>query len=116
MARIGHNSGRNGTVYAITFDLDTQMLEQSYGGTSWRNAYTDIRNALDERGFEWRQGSVHFGNENVTAVDCVLVVQDMTHRFPWFSPSVRDIRMLRIEENNDLLPAVEQATRAGRPS
>ena len=29
---------------------------------------------------------------------------------PWFSISVRDIRMLRIEEQNDLLPAVQQAS------
>jgi virulence-associated protein VapD len=25
---------------------------------------------------------------------------------PWFTPAVRDIRMLRIEDNNDLGPAV----------
>jgi hypothetical protein len=25
---------------------------------------------------------------------------------PWFKLAVRDIRMLRIEDNNDLLPAV----------
>ncbi len=25
----------------------------------------------------------------------------------WFAPSVTDNRMLRIEENNDLMPAVE---------
>ncbi|EFX0967648.1 virulence factor, partial [Citrobacter freundii] len=28
---------------------------------------------------------------------------------PWFAPSVQDIRMLRIEENNDLMPAVRKA-------
>jgi virulence-associated protein VapD len=27
---------------------------------------------------------------------------------PWFANSVRDIRMLRIEELNDLMPAVQQ--------
>ncbi len=96
-------------MYAITFDLDTQVLEQSYGGASWRNAYADIRNALRESGFDWQQGSVYFGNDDVTAVTCVLAVQDLTRRYPWFRPSVRDIRMLRIEENNDLVPAIEQA-------
>lgn len=96
-------------MYAITFDLDTQTLEQSYGGASWRNAYADIRNVLANHGFDWRQGSVYFGNDNVNAVTCVIAVQDLTKRFPWFRPSVRDIRMLRIEENNDLGPAIENA-------
>ncbi|MCT8999306.1 virulence factor [Chelativorans intermedius] len=109
MSMMGHNSGRRGTMYAITFDLDTQTLEQSYGNASWRNAYADIRNELRKHGFDWQQGSVYFGNETVNAVSCVLAVQDLTRRFPWFRPSVRDMRMLRIEENNDLGPAIEQA-------
>ncbi|WP_235911570.1 virulence factor [Mesorhizobium xinjiangense] len=109
MNMIGHNSARGGRMYAITFDLDTQTLEQSYGNASWRNAYADIRNALRNHGFDWQQGSVHFGDETVNAVSCVLAVQDLTRRFPWFRPSVRDMRMLRIEENNDLGPAIEQA-------
>jgi virulence-associated protein VapD len=96
-------------MYAITFDLDTQTLEASYGSASWRNACADIRNALRNHGFDWQQGSVYFGNETVNAVSCVLAVQDLTRRFPWFRPSVRDMRMLRIEENNDLGPAIEQA-------
>jgi virulence-associated protein VapD len=96
-------------MYAITFDLDTQILEQSYGGPSWRNAYAEIRNALARHGFDWQQGSVYFGDERVNAVTCVIAIQDLTRQFPWFRPSVRDIRMLRIEENNDLGPAIEAA-------
>ncbi|HEX2257743.1 MAG TPA: virulence factor [Afifellaceae bacterium] len=96
-------------MYAITFDLDTQLLEQSYGNPSWRNAYMDIRNALKDFGFQWQQGSVYFGDDSVDAVTCVLAVQDLTRKYPWFRPSVRDMRMLRIEENNDLSPAIERA-------
>ncbi|HLH12821.1 MAG TPA: virulence factor [Methylovirgula sp.] len=107
--QLGHNSRRGGRMYAITFDLDTQTLEQAYGGTSWRNACSDIRNALRPFGFNWQQGSVYFGDDGVNAVTCVLAVQDLTGKFPWFRSSVRDIRMLRIEENNDLAPAIEIA-------
>jgi virulence-associated protein VapD len=109
MGMIGHNSRRNGSMYAITFDLDTTILEQSYGNPSWRNAYTDIRNALRKHGFDWQQGSVYFGNDGVTAISCVLATQDLSRRFPWFKASVRDMRMLRIEENNDLQPAIDAA-------
>jgi virulence-associated protein VapD len=96
-------------MYAITFDLDTQVLEQSYGNPSWRNAYAEIRNTLAKHGFDWQQGSVYFGDDRVNAVTCVVAIQDLTRRFAWFRPSVRDIRMLRIEENNDLSPAIEAA-------
>lgn len=113
MAQIGHNSQRGGRMYAITCDLDAQTLEESYGSPSWRNAHADIRNALSRHGFSWKQGSVYFGNERVDAVSCVLAVQDLTQQFPWFRPSVRNIRMLRIEEHNDLGPAIERAAGVG---
>lgn len=93
-------------MYAIVFDLDTTILEQTYPNASWRNAYADVRKVLEVRGFDWQQGSTYFGNETVTAVDCVLAVQELKRQFNWFQPSVRDIRMLRIEENNDLGPAL----------
>lgn len=96
-------------MYAIVFDLDTQVLESVYGGPSWRNAYSDIRGKLSGYGFDWQQGSTYFGNDTVDAVACVIAVQDLTAAFPWFQPAVRDIRMLRIEENNDLMPAILRA-------
>ena len=107
MNMIGHNRRGSGRMYAITFDLDTQTLEQSYGNPSWRNAYADIRNVLRGHGFNWQQGSVYFGDETVDAVRCVLAVQELARRHSWFTPSVTDIRMLRIEDNNDLMPAIE---------
>ncbi|MGH7018492.1 MAG: hypothetical protein ACREEY_01345, partial [Brevundimonas sp.] len=57
------------------------------------------------------QGSVYYGDENVDAVSAVLAVQELTTRFDWFAASVRDIRMLRIENNDDLMPAIDRARR-----
>jgi virulence-associated protein VapD len=95
-------------MYAIAFDLDTDMLKQLYHNPSSHNAYADVRRVLEDHGFEWRQGSVYFAKDaTVDPVRCVLAVQDLARQFSWFSASVRDIRMLRIEENNDLMPAVE---------
>lgn len=105
-AGIGHNRGRGGRMYAIVFDFDTEMLKQNYPTASWNNAYSDVRNYLSARGFEWMQGSAYFGDETVDAVRCVRVVQKMAKKFSWFTPSVRDLRMLRIEENNDLKSAL----------
>jgi virulence-associated protein VapD len=95
------------SMYAIVFDLDTKILEQVYPNESWRNAYQDVRRILEAKGFDWPQGSPYFGNDTVDAVTCVLAVQALKKEFNWFAAAVRDIRMLRIEENNDLGPALE---------
>jgi virulence-associated protein VapD len=99
---------RSGRVYAIAFDMDIEQLRTNYGDP-YNNAYLEIRRILQRHGFAWQQGSVYFGGENVTAVTCVLAAIDLAQALPWFAASVRDIRMLRIEELNDLMPAVQQA-------
>lgn len=92
--------------YAIAFDLDTDALKQSYPNPSWKNAYGDIRKTLEPLGFSWQQGSVYFGNDRINAVQCVLAAQTLSRTYAWFKVAVRDIRMLRIEEMNDLAPAL----------
>ena len=93
-------------MFAITFDMDTTALQASYQNPSWQNAYSDIGKTLREHGFNRQQGSVYFGDETVDAVRCVLATQALARNYVWFSNAVRDIRMLRIEDNNDLMPAV----------
>jgi virulence-associated protein VapD len=99
---------RGGRVYAIAFDMDIEQLRANYGDP-YNNAYLEIRRVLQRHGFTWQQGSVYFGGESVTAVSCVLAAIGLAQSLPWFAASVRDIRMLRIEELNDLMPAVQQA-------
>ena len=99
----------NGTqrMYAIAFDLVVEEIRAHYSATSPNNAYGEVRAILEDEGFVWRQGSVYFGDPaRVTAVTCVLATQRLSAELPWFSQCVRDIRMLRIEENNDLGPAL----------
>jgi len=109
---LGHNRRRGGgRVYAIAFDFDTEVLEKIYPNPSWRNAYSEVRKYLEENGFEHRQGSVYFGDEDLTAAECIVIVQDMADEFSWFTPSLKDIRMLRIEENNDLMVVLDRKSR-----
>lgn len=94
-------------MYAIAFDLDTEMLAAHYPVASHTNGYDDIRRVFEEYGFMRQQGSVYFSQRaDASPVTCVLAVQELSKRHPWFRLAVRDIRMLRIEENNDLMPAV----------
>ena len=103
-AGVGHNRpGRSRYMYAIAFDLDTEQLQALYTASSWNNAYFDIRRELEARGFRWQQGSVYFGNDDIRATDCIKAVIDLDALFPWFKPSVRDIRMMQITEEDTLM-------------
>ena len=112
---IGHNSrrGRPPVTYAIAFDLDTDTLKDLYPSSAWNNAYADIRRFLEDNGFDHKQGSVYFGNDTIDAVSCVLVAQQLSDEFDWFQPAVKDIRMLRIEDNNDLMSAISRRSARG---
>jgi virulence-associated protein VapD len=106
----GISIGPGKPMCAIAFDMDIESLRASYGDP-YNNACVEIRKVLLRHGFTWQQGSVCFGGENINAVTCVLAVIDVSAQLTWFAPSVRDIRMMRIEELNDLMPAVQQAAR-----
>jgi virulence-associated protein VapD len=93
-------------MYAVTFDIDTNCLDEQYHNDSSTNAYGDIRKFMEANHFKWQQGSVYFGDETINAVNCVLIIQKLSKTYPWFVACVKDVRMLRIEENNDLLPAL----------
>ena len=94
-------------MYAIAFDLRVSDLETHYTGNSYNNAYGDIKKFLEMKGFSRQQGSVYFGDvDKIDAVKCVMAVNALSNYFPWFKQCVTDIRMLRIEENNDLYPAL----------
>ncbi|MGL6073750.1 MAG: virulence factor [Fimbriiglobus sp.] len=97
-----------GRMYAIAFDMDIDALRTHYGDP-YNGAYMEIRRVLERYGFRWQQGSTYFGGESVNAVTCVMAAMELGRALPWFALSVRDIRMLRIEENNDLMPAVQQS-------
>lgn len=99
---------KGGRMYAIVFDMDIESLRQNYGD-SYNNAYVEIRRILEQHGFTWQQGSTYFGGERINAVTCVLAAVDVSRSLSWFAASVRDIRMLRIEELNDLMPAIQSA-------
>ncbi|HEX4607630.1 MAG TPA: hypothetical protein VH092_05430 [Urbifossiella sp.] len=102
-------SFRSGSaVYAIALVLDSHPTSEEPD-----DALQMLGGVLQKHGFTWQQGSVYFGGPEINAVTCVLAAQDLARSLPWFAASVRDIRMLRIEEMNDLMAAVQQA--AGGP-
>src|SRR5262245_41649047 len=103
---------RGSVVYAVAFDMDIEQLRRHYGDP-YNNAYLEVRRVLEGHHFRWQQGSVYFGDASVTAASVMLAVIDLTTQLPWFAASVRDVRMLRIEELNDLMPVVQRVAGMG---
>jgi virulence-associated protein VapD len=93
-------------MWAILFDLYCKRVKRHYHNGSWRNAWTDIGNFLWKRGFKWKQGSVYFGDHTVNKDLAERALEDLGAAFPWFSASVKDIRILKVDSNNDGSPSV----------
>ncbi len=91
-------------MYAVLIDLDADSLLDH---EKQNNVDQQIKIYMTENGFIWKQGNIYFGNENITAVSCVVVIQKLAQKYSWFfSTYAKEVRMLRIEENTDLLPAL----------
>jgi virulence-associated protein VapD len=104
-------------MYAIAFDLDQSALKEHYPKRTHTQAYEEIGRELRKHDFVRQQGSVYFGGRTINAVTTVLAVQEIGKELPWLAKVVTDIRMLRIEENNDLRGALpEVAAAPGPPS
>ncbi len=76
-------------------------MNDQYHNNSSTNAYGDIRKFMESNNFNWQEGSVYFGDKTIDAISCVMTIQKLAKAYPWFSACVKDVRMLRIEENND---------------
>lgn len=113
--RRSNRAMRTGRVYAIAFDIDTQVAERVIGD-SWKGCYEKIERVLSAHGFSRQQGSLFFGGEETNAVSCFTAVRALDDKYPWFGRVVRDLRMLRIDEDNDLLPALSNRLRFDAPN
>ena len=73
---------REGTVYAIAFDMDIEQPRVHYGDP-YNAADLDIRRVLERHGFQWQQGRVYFGGPAVTAVGVTVAVVELSTQPPW---------------------------------
>lgn len=96
-----------GRVYAIAYDLNKDAAEL-------HGAWAKIARVLESHGFRRQQGSVFYGDENTSAMTCARAVLDLYDKYAWFWEVVRDMRMLRISEQDDLLAIVPNRLRLGQ--
>jgi virulence-associated protein VapD len=99
-------------VYAIAFDMDTKKMVEKFTETNYRNKYKEIENFLADHYFHWTQGSLYYGDkdrEKVNMPKTFKMLNELNEQFPWFKDCVRDIRILTIGEDDNLITYLRDA-------
>ena len=94
-------------MYAIIFDIDSNCVNDQNQNNSISNCYEDVHKFMEANHFIQQQVNLFLGDETVNAVSCVLTIQKLVKQYPWLDSCIKDARMLRIEENSDLLIAIK---------
>ena len=93
-------------MFAIAFDLKIDDLKKSYG-EPYNGAYDEVRQELEEIGFEWTQGSVYINRTTDNTLAAVYKAINKLSGIKWFKESVRDIRAFRVEDWSDFTEIVK---------
>lgn len=91
-------------MYAILVELDVVTLTKVQPSLDATDAYSSIDAVLANSGFNRGKGGLYFGDANATAVTAVIAVSSLA-KYPMAS-AITVMRLLRIEETADLLPAI----------
>ncbi|MDP8163488.1 hypothetical protein QJU89_02985 [Pasteurella skyensis] len=83
-------------MYAVIFDIDTSDSHHKC-----------IREFMEKHDFDYYKNGIYWGNDSVNSVNCIIVVQQLIQEFPFLIDHIKDIRMFKIQENNDLMPAIK---------
>lgn len=92
-------------MFAIAFDLKVEELKKHYG-EPYNKAYDEIRQELENLGFEWTQGSVYMSNAQDNTLSSVYKAINRLSNIGWFKKSVRDIRAFKVEDWSDFTDIV----------
>ena len=93
-------------MYAIAFDLKIDDLKKEYGDP-YNGAYDEIRQELENIGFEWTQGSVYISRSHENSLTTVYKAINKLSRIGWFKKSVRDIRAFKVEDWSNFTEVVK---------
>jgi len=93
-------------MYAIAFDLKIDDLKREYG-EPYNGAYDEIRQELEQLGFEWTQGSIYMSSSMQNGLTSVYRAIHRLSSIRWFKNSVRDIRAFKVEDWSDFTEIVK---------
>ena len=85
-------------MFAIAFDLSTEATDR-YHPRGRKKAYQDVRDVLAPFGFYRIQGSTYAADHEDQAK--LYLSLTALHRLEWFGPSLKNIRVFRMEQGAD---------------
>ncbi len=94
-------------MHAIIFNLDTDDLKKHYG-EPYNRAYDEIRQELEQLGFEWTQGSLYMATTDKNTLTEVYKAITKLRGISWFKNSVRDIRAFKVEDWSDFTDIIKE--------
>jgi virulence-associated protein VapD len=92
-------------MYALAFDLKIEELKKHYG-EPYNKAYDEVRQGLEEFGFNWTQGSVYINSSPENSLTVVYKAINHLSSVDWFKQSVQDIRVFKVEDWSDFTEVV----------
>ena len=106
--RVGHSfsAGKRSAKSARISGFKTATPEGMDDNLASKSALGHIFKRPQGFGFERRQGRGCRGGDRAGMVRCALAPRSLARISNWFQPSITEFWMLRIGDNNDLLPAV----------
>lgn len=104
--------GRDGDMYGITFDLDTNMLERDFG-LSRSKAYGEIERVLLDVGFTHIQYSVYFCKEDDGSASFIIKVARALASLD-FASAIRDLQGFRVGNWSDMTESIKSLHEALR--
>lgn len=87
------------------FDLDVDSLKRTYsdhGSSSWNAAWSDIRELLEEHGFEKPQYSGYESVGKMSYLEAYHVIDILSDKLPWFSSCMKAATFTEIGESYDV--------------
>ena len=85
--------------YAVVFDMDTKCLERECP-TSYQNAYKAIGDVFKKYALVNEQGSVYLGASSW--LECLNALQETVKIHKWFGQCVRNVRVFRVQDADDV--------------
>ena len=91
-------------MFAIAIDM-TVADADAHHPNGQRRAYADVARTLERFGFKRVQWSVYAAEDEDLAN--LFAAIDALRAFPWFGPSVKNIRAFRMEQGSDFTAIVK---------
>ena len=90
--------------YIVQVELDNHILKDLYPNDDYKHAYNDIRGFLNDESLDWISGPLF--DAGPSPISAVLAVQHLSAHFDWFKGSVKELKLLRVTNMDDLLNVI----------